>query len=118
LTWSYIHERGGSDFTSGCTVYCNVQITSGSPVALCLKQRVRGHENGNDRALPSVAEFKENLKIYNPKVRHHRCVYNKLDWSVYTCLTQLYGGIDMYNLLHKEQLHVSALFICHLQVDK
>ena len=40
------------------------------------------------------------------------------DWSLYTCLTQLYGGIDMYNLLHKEQLHVSALFIGHLQVDK
>ena len=51
-------------------------------------------------------------------VRHPRCVYNKLDWSVYTCLTQLYGGRDMCNLLHKEQLHVSALFIGHLQVDK
>ena len=38
--------------------------------------------------------------------------------SVYTCLTQLYDGIDMYNLLHKEQLHVSALFIGHLHVDK
>jgi len=43
---------------------------------------------------------------------------NILDWSVYTCLTQLYGGRDLYNLLHKEQLHVSALFIGHLQVDK
>jgi len=53
----------------------------------------------------------------NHKVRHRRCVYNKLDWSLYTCLTQLYGGTDMYNLLHKE-LHVSALFIGHLQVDK
>jgi len=42
----------------------------------------------------------------------------KLDWSLYTCLTQLCGGIDMYNLLHKGQLHVSALFIGHLQVDK
>ena len=42
----------------------------------------------------------------------------RLDWSVYTCLTQVYGGRDMYNLLHKEQLHVSALFIGHLQVDK
>jgi len=52
------------------------------------------------------------------KVRHPRWVYNKLDWSVYTCLTQLYGGRDMYNLLHKDQLHVSALFIGHLQVDK
>jgi len=50
------------------------------------------------------------------KVRHPRCVYNKLDWSLCTCLTQLYGGIDMYNLLHKE-LHVSALFIGHIQVD-
>jgi len=36
------------------------------------------------------------------KVRHPLCVYNKLDYSVYTCLTQLYGGIDIYNLLHKE----------------
>jgi len=53
----------------------------------------------------------------NHKIRHPRCVYNKLDWSVYTCLTQLYGDRDMYNLLHKE-LHVSALFIGHLQVDK
>ena len=49
--------------------------------------------------------------------RHHRCVYNKLDWSVCTCLTQLYGGTDMYNLLHKDQLHVSAFFIGRLQVD-
>jgi len=24
----------------------------------------------------------------------------RLDWSLYTCLTRLYGGIDMYNLLH------------------
>jgi len=54
---------------------------------------------------------------YSHKVRHPPCVSNKLDWSVYTCLTQLYGGIDMYNLLHKE-LHVSAPFIGHLQVDK
>ena len=52
------------------------------------------------------------------KVRHLRCVYNKLDWSLYTCLTQLYGSTDMHNLLPKEQLHVSALFIGHLQVDK
>jgi len=42
----------------------------------------------------------------------------KLDWSVYTCLTQLYGVIDMYNLLHKEQLHDSAIFIGHLRIDK
>jgi len=51
-------------------------------------------------------------------VCHFRCVYNKLDWSLYTCLTQLYDGINMYNLLHKEQLHVSTLYIGHLQVDK
>ena len=37
----------------------------------------------------------------------------KLDWSVYTCLTKLYGGRDMCNLLHKDQLHVSALFVGH-----
>ena len=37
------------------------------------------------------------------KVRHPRCVYNKLDWSVSTFLTQLYGGRDMYNLLHEDQ---------------
>ena len=43
---------------------------------------------------------------------------SELDWSVCTCLTQLYGGRYMYNLLHKEQLHISALFIGHLQVDK
>jgi len=52
----------------------------------------------------------------NHKLCHLRCVYNKLV-CVYTCLTQLYGGIDMYNLLHKDQLHVSALIIGHLQVD-
>jgi len=34
------------------------------------------------------------------------------------CLTQLYGGIDMYNLLHKEKLHILAPLIGHLQVDK
>jgi len=57
-------------------------------------------------------------KFFNHhKIRHPRCVYNKLDWSLYTCLAQLYGGIDVYNLLHKE-LHVSALFIGHLQVYK
>jgi len=33
-------------------------------------------------------------------------MHKLLDWSLYTCLTQLYGGIDMCNLLHKEQLHV------------
>ena len=32
----------------------------------------------------------------NHNVRHPRCDYNKLDWSVYICLTQLYDGIDMY----------------------
>ena len=41
-----------------------------------------------------------------------------VEWSEYTFVTQLYGRRDMYNLLHKEQLHVAALFIGHLQVDK
>ena len=60
----------------------------------------------------------ESNSVHIHKVRHPCCVYNKQDWSLYTCLTQLYGGIDMYNLLHKEQLHVSALNIGHLQVEK
>jgi len=55
--------------------------------------------------------------IYDHKVCHPRRVYNQLG-CVYTCLTQLYGGRDMYSLLHKDQLHVSALLIGHLQVDK
>jgi len=62
-----------------------------------------------------VARVRLNLRL------HVHCLYcllyDALDWSVYTCLTQLYGGRDMYNLLHKDQLHVSALFIGHLQVD-
>jgi len=57
-------------------------------------------------------------KINKEIIRFGIPVVFKLDWSLFTCLTQLYGGIDMYNLLHKDQLHVSALFICHLQVDK
>jgi len=62
--------------------------------------------------------FEASVSFYQTtihKIRHNRCVYNKLDLSLYTCLTQLYGGIDMYNLLHKEQLNVSTLFIGHLQ---
>jgi len=34
--------------------------------------------------------------VYLHKFRHPRCVYNKLDWIVNTCLTQLYDGRDMY----------------------
>jgi len=56
------------------------------------------------------------LRVAFHKVCHPRCVYNILG-CVYICLTQLYGGIDMYNLLHKDQLHVSAPLIGHLQVD-
>jgi len=41
-------------------------------------------------------------KGFDLKVCHPLCVYNKLG-CVYTCLTQLYGGRDMYNLLHKNQ---------------
>jgi len=36
----------------------------------------------------------------NHKVRHPRCVYNKLDWNVYTCLTRLYDGRDMYRIYY------------------
>ena len=37
---------------------------------------------------------------YVHKVRHPRCVCNKLDCSVYTCLTELYGGRDMYRIYY------------------
>ena len=53
-----------------------------------------------------IQAFGFNVVFYNTE--------DWLDWNVYTCLTQLYGGRDMYNLLHKKQLHVSALFIGHL----
>ena len=56
------------------------------------------------------------LKVLTRKHKIFNMV--KLDCSVYTCLTKLYGGRDIYNLVNKEQLHVSALFISHLQVDK
>ena len=42
------------------------------------------------------AEFvvdKEQVLPHDHKVRHLRCVYNKLDWSLCTRLRQLYGGI-------------------------
>jgi hypothetical protein len=51
-------------FTLRLAAYCNVQTASRSHLALCFKQRVRGHEIENNRSLPSVVEFKENLKIY------------------------------------------------------
>jgi len=38
--------------------------------------------------------------------------------SAINLISKLYGCRDMYNVLHKEQLHVSVLFIGHLQVDK
>ena len=41
----------------------------------------------------------------------------QLDWNISSGLTQLLGGIVMYYLLYRNQLHVSALFIGHLQVD-
>jgi len=46
-------------------------------------------------------------------------MFNKLEWGVCTCLTQLYLMVDIYIyiiLLHKGQLHVSALDNGHLQV--
>ena len=47
----------------------------------------------------------------------------KLELECIYCLTQLwwidiYIYIYIYYLLHRDQLHVSALFIGHLQVDK
>jgi len=48
----------------------------------------------------------------------HTYIYIYIYNTSLECLTQLYGGKDMYNLLHKQQLYVLALFIDHLQVDK
>jgi len=45
------------------------------------------------------------------------CSVNRLEWSVYTCLTRLYLMVEIYLVfLHKVQLHVSALDNGHLQV--
>ena len=53
------------------------------------------------------------------KVRHPCCVYNKLDWSVYTCLTQLYGGRDMYNYTkNKYMFRPFSLAIFRLIIEK
>ena len=52
------------------------------------------------------------------KVRHPRCVYNKLDWSVYTCLTQLYDDRDVYIIYYIKNNYMFRHFIGHLQVDK
>jgi len=37
---------------------------------------------------------------YSHNVRHPGCVYNKIDWSVCNCLTQLYDGRDMYRIYY------------------
>ena len=60
------------------------------------------------------AQKASNLTVIKLFLSVFYLLVRRLDWSVYTCLTQLYGGRDMYNLLHKEQLHVSALFTGHL----
>jgi len=44
--------------------------------------------------LQELQQLKRNITHH--KVCHPRCVYNKLDCSVCTCLTQLYDGTDMY----------------------
>ena len=56
------------------------------------------------------------ITIWNNFPCFYTALNVRLDWNV--CLTQLFGGIDMYYLLHRNQLHVSALFIGHLQVGK
>ena len=86
-----------------CPLFHNLSLSAQALLTFCINH---------------VLKFIYHRGCLNHKVRHPRCVCNKLDWSLCTCLTQLYGGTDMYNLLHKEQLHVSALFIGHLQVDK
>jgi len=102
--------------------YCGQPLSvrnynSSSPFLTVNTRHMRAHTSTPHKFL-ELFNFLRQLKSLYHKVRHPRCVYNKLDWSLCTCITQLYSGIDMYNLLHKEQLHVSALFIGHLQVDK
>jgi len=41
------------------------------------------------------------------KVRHLRCVYNKLESSVCTCLTQLCDGRDMYRIYYIENNYMA-----------
>ena len=89
-----------------------------------LQSLVHNDTSSNSMTLSLTSFITLNIKlvqkrrhlVFGHKVCHPRCVYNKLGY-VYTCLTQLCGGIDMYNLLHKDQLHVSTLIIGHLQVD-
>ena len=46
------------------------------------------------RLLPGgIRENHVRTVVSDHKVRHPRCVYKKLDWSVCTCLTQLYDGM-------------------------
>jgi len=43
----------------------------------------------------------------------------KLDWSVCTCLTQLYDGRDLYRIYYIKNNHMfRALYIGHLQFEK
>jgi len=64
-------------------------------------------------------DFMFGIHSYHHKVCHQRCVYYELYWSVYTCLTQLYDGRDMYSIYYIKNNYIfSALFIGHLQVEK
>jgi len=59
------------------------------------------------------------ISAYGIQRTEQSTIHIKLDCSVYTCLTQLYDGRDMYkNVLHKDQLHGSAIYIDHHQVEK
>ena len=66
-----------------------------------------------------TTEITLNLVSINHKVRHSCCVYNKLDWSVCTCLTQLYDGRDVYIFHYIQNNYMfRPFFIGHLQVYK
>jgi len=49
---------------------------------------------------PPLSNARVNELVYEIMFRHPRNVYNKLNWSVYTCLTQLYDGRDMYRIYY------------------
>ena len=57
-------------------------------------------------------------KIIYHKVRHPRCVYNKLDWSVCTCLTQLYDGRDMYIIYYIKNNYMYIFIIIPCKMIK
>jgi len=60
--------------------------------------------------------YTQNKGAHHHKVRHPRCVYKKLDLSLYTCLTQLYVAYSCVRQVYK--LHSSALHVMRLLMER